>query len=70
MVLVPLGELLASGLDHPATQFAGQVGGLDDVDERIGLQYPEGGVRPSDQCFHAEYGAGDQVHLRLVMQGQ
>ena len=36
--LVPLGELPAAGLDHPAAHFAGQVGGLDDVDEGMGLQ--------------------------------
>src|SRR5664279_3606256 len=38
VLLVPLGELPASSFDHPAAQFAVQVGGLDDVDEGMGLQ--------------------------------
>ena len=40
-------------LDHPATEFAGEVGGFDEVDESAGWQQPEVGVRPADERFDA-----------------
>src|SRR5664279_6330890 len=65
---VPLLELGASGFDHPTAQLPGEVGGLGDVDESTGLQYPQRGVRPPDQGLEAENPSADEIHLGLIVQ--
>ena len=51
---VPLLQLPAAGFEHPAAEFAGQVGGFDRFDEGAGWQQTEVGVRPSHQCLDSE----------------
>ena len=57
-------------LHHPAAQFACQIHGFGDSDERIRQQQAAGGVLPAHQGLGGQHLAGAHVDLRQVVQHQ
>ena len=66
----PHAELGARGPHHPAAQFACQIDGFGDADERVRKQQATGGVLPAHQRLGRQHLAGAHVDLGQVVQHQ
>ena len=67
---LPRLALSAGGAQYPFADGNDQAGFFSQGDEFGGRNHPQFRMLPAQQCFHPAYLAGDEVHLRLIIQLQ